>query len=287
MSDRLLNLLDGRIAPGRHELVFYSRLAVEVEEGELDRKTARFWARHDRCNLVRPGYDIVDHLETWDDSTHGSRPDVGSSEWEGVRYLVGESVIEYRDPYLMIPKKGFFADPIASSEDDDWEADVWCLDLEAISDYLQLEVVSDENASPKSRAATWQCTRTWIGNSGIYEFVVREPMSLRTLLQLNAVSARVSRKDNSLWVSAIAINCEEVMLGSCKCKSSEFKVHAPDNMRAWRAVAAVVGRLMCLYRRSSDRVYAPGGPGFDESRREFASLAELGARMCETYVWQA
>ena len=56
-------------------------------------------------------------------------------------------------------------------------------------------------------------------------------------------------------------------------KSTEFVLAPPDNMRLWRLAGTAIGRFMFLLRRSSERVYAPGGIGVDSVRREFETLA--------------
>ena len=56
-------------------------------------------------------------------------------------------------------------------------------------------------------------------------------------------------------------------------KSAVFEVAPPDNMQLWRQAGVAIGRLMGIYRRASERVYAPGGVGAEAVRREFEQLA--------------
>ena len=58
-------------------------------------------------------------------------------------------------------------------------------------------------------------------------------------------------------------------------KSAEMEVAPPDNMRLWRIGGKAIGRFVCLLRRASERVYAPGGAGVESVRREFETLANL------------
>ena len=60
----------------------------------------------------------------------------------------------------------------------------------------------------------------------------------------------------------------------------EFSQFLPDGSRKrailmarWRLVGRMAGPLMLAWRRASERVYAPGGAGFEECRHEFVALS--------------
>ena len=59
----------------------------------------------------------------------------------------------------------------------------------------------------------------------------------------------------------------------------EFIEFLPDSkapkspMERWRRATHLIGRLVLLQHRATERVYAPGGLGFAECRDEFESLA--------------
>ena len=45
------------------------------------------------------------------------------------------------------------------------------------------------------------------------------------------------------------------------------------HMRRWRAAARLIGKLMLMHCRASERAYAPGGGGYEACRKEFEELA--------------
>ena len=40
-------------------------------------------------------------------------------------------------------------------------------------------------------------------------------------------------------------------------------------MRRWRGVAKSIGPMLALYQRAAERVFAPGGAGYEDARRSF------------------
>ena len=53
----------------------------------------------------------------------------------------------------------------------------------------------------------------------------------------------------------------------------QAKKRLKQNMARWRLIGRMIGPLTFKWRRASERAYAPGGTGFEESRREFAALS--------------
>ena len=113
--------------------------------------------------------------------------------------------------------------------------------------------------------------------------VVDEAVTLHDLLTTHPLIAEVWTEKYSESETSDTCTCshfrdlhvgeEYVEWENCNGKSREFLVAAPDNMRLWRAVGIAAGRLLCLYRRTTDRLYAPGGAGMKAARSEFHALA--------------
>ena len=163
---------------------------------------------------------------------------------------------------------------------------------------------------PDPPPSEWQFTTCWKGNVGSCEIEVAEALTLRELLRAHPISATLGVNGRGDHLSATArvegegldegaaalqlhsaalhtddlhtdddLHFEELHVGdetieweNGRSKSSDFELTPPDNVRLWRRASFGIGALVCLLRRASERVYAPGGVGVDGLRREFEAL---------------
>ena len=292
MSDRTRALLDRTVQPGEHEFEFYARWATEIEKGEMSRNAARFWSQGNRQELLRPCYSMEDILADWDDDEHGEQPEEGDAAWLDDETLSGECEFIYMDPVLVLPADGFFAEPLPSPAADEREEELRTIALAELLDEADLahfDRVSAEKLYPDAAPSTWQCRNGWKGNSGQITVAVAQAVTLRELLRAQPLSASVwvERHEGGgggtqASVASATVHFEGITVGedgfveweNSNGKSSDFEVAPPDNMRLWRLAGTAIGRLVCLLRRASERVYAPGGAGVEGVRQEFEALAE-------------
>ena len=272
-------LLDRFVQPGEHQLEFYARWGTEIEKGQMNRGAAWFWSQGSRQELLRAGCsEMTDILEEWDDDEHGTRPEEGDAAWLDDEDLYGECTFIYQDAELILPAEGFFVQPLpeaAAGEQEEIERSIPLADLLTESDVAHYTRVSEAELYPDPAPSCWHYTTGWKGNSGRFTLSVAESTTLRQVLRAQPLYANV-------WVAeGYGVHFEGLGFGddcdvewdNANGKSAEFEVAPPDNMQLWRLAGMAIGRLMVLYRRACERVYAPGGVGVEEVRHEFEKLA--------------
>ena len=218
---------------------------------------------------------------------HGERPQEGSAEWLDEDALCGECTFVYVDPELLLPEVGFFVSALPSAVEGEREEErrtVPLKDLMSETDITKFNAVTEATLYPDPAPSTWHCTNGWKGNCGQCTITVAEAATLREVLRAQMLHANVwieAHGGDANQQSLCTAHFADVTVGedgfieweNGNCKSTEFEVAPPDNMRLWRLAGTTIGRLMCLLRRASERAYAPGGPGVDSVRREFEALA--------------
>uniref|UniRef100_A0A7S2C800 Uncharacterized protein n=1 Tax=Haptolina brevifila TaxID=156173 RepID=A0A7S2C800_9EUKA len=273
-------LLERVVQPGVHQLEFYARWSTEIEKGEMSRNAARFWSQGSRQELLRAGCcEMTDILEEWEEDKHGTRPEEGDAAWFDGDELYGECTFIYQDVELILPAEGFFVEPlpeVAAGERQETERTIPLAELLTESDLAQFTRVSEMELYPDPAPSCWHYTTGWKGNCGHFTLSVAEPVTLRQVLRAQPLYANVwvtsEGQDAHFEGLSFGDDCD-VEWDNMNGKSAEFEVAPPDNMRLWRLVGRATGRLMGLYRRASERVYAPGGVGAEHVRREFEQLA--------------
>lgn len=290
LSARTKALLECNVNAGEHVVEFYARWCTEIEKGEMCREAARFWSQNGRQELLRPGYSIQDALEDWDEAEHGERPEEESAAWFDDRELgEGECTFIYLDPVLLLPEDGFFVEALPPTAEGEREEDRRTVPLKELflePDIAHFNAVHEEILYPDPAPSTWHCTNCWKGNGGQCTISVPVVTTLREVLRAQPLYANVwveEHGEGSGWnpQSLCTAHFEGITLGeddniewdNYNGKSTEFVLAPPDNMRLWRLAGTAIGRFMFLLRRSSERVYAPGGIGVDSVRREFETLA--------------
>jgi hypothetical protein len=290
LSDRTKALLERKVRPGEHSLEFHARWGTEIETGEMSREAARYWSQDQRQDLLRPGYcSMEDVMDEWDDAEHGERPAKGSEAWLEEDVLCGECTFVYMDPVLLLPAQGFFVHALAAAEEGDREEDRRAVPLNELlseKDIADFKVVSEAAIYPDPAPSTWCSTNCWKGNHGQCTISVAEEATLREVLRAQPLGANVwveVHGEGNGWkgTSSSTAHFEDINVGedgyveweNLNGKSSELEVTPPDNMRLWRVTGIAIGRFMCMLRRATERVYAPGGPGVETVRREFERLA--------------
>jgi hypothetical protein len=280
-SERTNQLLERVVKPGEHTLQFYARWGTEIEMGTFTSNAARFWSKNSREDLLRPGGCMEDILEDWDEEVHGERPEEGSAEWLEQDDLFGECRFVYINPQMVLPNENFFAEPLPAPASEEREEERRTIPLAELlsnmTDIAQIKIVTESEMYPDPAASSWHCTNGWKGNIGECSITVEKAVTLRELLRAQPLYAE-------MWVdgSSDVHVCDIEFIGdegNCivwdngNGKSTEFELAPPDNMRLWRLAGTAIGRFMQLLRRSSERVYAPGGVGVEQARREFEKLA--------------
>ena len=157
-------------------------------------------------------------------------------------------------------------------------------ELMSETDITDFSAVPEDALYPKIAPSKWRCINGWKGNFGTCTITVAEAATLREVLRAQPLRARVWIERHKL-PRTNDVKCtayfEDIEVGKDgfvewewgRGKSTEVEVEPPDNMRLWRLAGVAIGRLMCLLRRASERVYAPGGAGVDNLRHEFETLA--------------
>ena len=223
--------------------------------------------------------DILE--EDWDDEVHGDRPEEGSEAWLDEDDLCGECTLIFENPTLEFPV-GFFADePLPSDVDGQREQEQRRIPLAELvgSDLARFREVAEDDLYHDPAPSTWHHTKGWKGNSGWCTITVMEPVTLRELLSTQPLCGDVWKAKDGHFHFHGEITCGDdgfVEWENGSHKQSVMEVEPPDNMRLWRIGGKAIGRFVCLLRRASERVYAPGGAGMESARREFETLASLG-----------
>ena len=133
------------------------------------------------------------------------------------------------------------------------------------------DFVMDEDLGARPHVRDWLVrSRHWITRLHHLEVVPRQ--DARTLLRADhpILSSRAPQPiDGDPALSPFELAQSAAEAGEAPAGSTARLVLTYHNLRRWRNLALVAGRLIVMRIRASERAYAPGGKGYDECRTSF------------------